>query len=198
MRTFTGKKKTEDSILECWTYSIEYFHWISTGKYFVQFCFLLLEQTKPTLTFFNIWCYIQMWISKVIQVPLVSEQVVQYIQHCTKRHYAFPCHAYKSFNLKGRYFSCLALTLQLSLFRQNSVSRKTLLKVALCGVSCRTNTYSASLCTLLFFPTQETKAMQPEIRITDRGKLNCIFFLLKHTVFWSEYLQNHTNMLFIA
>lgn len=64
----------------------------------------------------------QMWISKVMQFPLVSEQAVQYIQHCTKHHCAFPCHAYKGFHLKGRYFSCLALTLQLSLFRQNSVS----------------------------------------------------------------------------
>lgn len=124
-----GKKKTKDSNLECWTYSIKYFHWISTEKYFLQFCFLFLEQTKPTLTFFNIWCYIQKWISKVIQFPLVSEQVTQSIQHCIEQHYAFPCRAYKSFNLKERYFSCLALTLQLSLFRQNSVSGRNSFKV---------------------------------------------------------------------
>lgn len=34
------------------------------------------------------------------------------------------------------------------------------------GVSCGTNTYSASLFTLLFFPMQETKAMQLETPTT--------------------------------
>lgn len=34
-------------------------------------------------------------------------------------------------------------------------------------VSCRTNTYSASLFTLLFFPIQKTKAMQLETHTTN-------------------------------
>lgn len=32
-----------------------YFYLISTGKYFLQL-FFLIRTTKPTLTFFNIWC----------------------------------------------------------------------------------------------------------------------------------------------
>lgn len=84
---------------------------------------------------------------------------MQPTQHGTKQHYTFPCDANKSFNLKRGQFSCFALTLQLPLFRQNSVSGKTCSSLLLLGSAAgQTPVHPLSL--LFLFPMQEINAMQ--------------------------------------
>lgn len=88
---------------------------------------------------------------------MVGEQVVQCTQDCTKRHYTFPCHANKSFNLKRRQFSCLAPTLQLPLFRQNSVSGQTGSSLLLVGSAAGQTPVQPVLCCSSFPCRKQTQ-----------------------------------------
>lgn len=183
MLKFTKIKK----ILNFWNVGLSsikiHFYWISTGKYFLQL-FSVIRANQANLTFINIWCYVHMQISEVIQFPLLSEQVVQFFQHGTKQSYVI-CHAYKNFNLKGEYFSCLALNVQLPSSVLCSFEELVWSTHALRGVSCGSHTYSASLYSIVLSCTRN-KSHAATNTHHSQSKLNWIIFLLKHAVFPSE------------